>query len=471
MVSSAGAVVALDVVPACTITGSPAGETLSGTSGPDVICGAGGNDRLIGGAGADVLRGEDGNDTLIGRAGADVFEGGPGQDTASYSESTSAVTVSIGDGANDGTVGEGDDVQADVERVRGSSHDDDLTGDAGANQLRGDAGDDRVDGAGGDDVLFGGPDADVFVGGTGRDIADYKERSAALTVTVGAGADDGEAGEGDDVQGDVEVVRGGSAGDQLTGDGGANALYGYGGADQLDGAGGDDTLFGLGGADTFLGGAGIDMVSYQEQSAPVIASVGGGADDGTAGEGDDIGGDVENINGGSGDDQLTGDGAANVLAGGQGGDQLDGSGGTDTLNGEMGADTIAGGDQSDAVNAGKGDDIVHVEDDDPSVDAVNCGTGADKAFADAADTLDVSCENQLPDTTADTVTVSEDDAPATVDVLANDSDPEGRGLSIASFDDSTTTGVVSLLAGTLSYGPNGQFESLGAGANGADSFT
>ena len=457
--------------PACTITGTAAGETLSGTSGADVICGGGGNDRLIGGRGADVLRGEDGSDTLIGRAGADVFEGGAGIDTASYGESSAAVTVSIGDGANDGTAGEGDDVQADVERVKGGSGDDDLTGDGGPNRLQGDEGIDQLDGGGGDDVLFGGPDADVFIGGIGRDIADYSARSAALTVTIGAGADDGEAGEGDDVQTDVEVVRGGSAGDQLTGDGGANVLYGFGGGDDLDGAGGDDTLYGMGGADTFTGGTGTDMVNYRGQTSSVTASIGGGADDGTTGEGDDIGSDVENINGGSGDDQLTGDGAANVLDGGFGGDQLDGAGGADILNGQNGADTINGGDQSDAVNAGNGDDTVHVEDDDPSVDAVNCGIGADNVFADAADTLDASCENQPPDTTTDTVTVGEDDAPAAVDVLANDSDPEGRPLSIASFDDTGTLGVVSLLAGTLSYGPNGQFESLGAGANGADSFT
>ena len=95
-----------------------------------MICGAGGNDRLLGKGGADVLRGEDGNDALIGGAGADVFEGGAGQDTASY-EDAAAVVVSIGDGANDGTAAEGDDVQGDVERVQGSDHDDQLTGDAG----------------------------------------------------------------------------------------------------------------------------------------------------------------------------------------------------------------------------------------------------------------------------------------------------------------------------------------------------
>ena len=103
---------------ACTITGPAAGETLVGTSGADVICGAGGNDRLLGKGGADVLRGEDGNDALVGGAGADVFEGGAEQDTASMKDAA-AVVVSIGDGANDGSAGEGDDVQSDVERGAG----------------------------------------------------------------------------------------------------------------------------------------------------------------------------------------------------------------------------------------------------------------------------------------------------------------------------------------------------------------
>ena len=55
-------------------------------------------------------------------------------------------------------------------------------------------------------------------------------------------------------------------------------------------------------------------------------------------------------------------------------------------------------------------------------------------------------------------------------MLSNDFDPEGQGLSVASVDDTGTIGVVSLL-GIPSYDPDGQFESLGAGDNGFDSFT
>ena len=123
------------------------------------------------------------------------------------------------------------------------------------------------------------------------------------------------------------------------------------------------------------------------------------------------------------------------------------------------------------MQAGKGDDTVHVEDDEPSVDTVECGSGIDAVFADAVDVLDAGCENQPPATTADTVTVSEDDFPTAVNVLANDFDPEGQTLTVASVDDTGTLGAVSLPGGIVTYDPNGQFESLGAGANGSDSFT
>jgi Ca2+-binding RTX toxin-like protein len=63
-----------------------------------------------------------------------------------------------------------------------------------------------------------------------------------LQITLDRLANDGAAGEGDNVWADVENVRGGAAGDTLIGDDGANALVGKGGSDQLTGSGGADTL-------------------------------------------------------------------------------------------------------------------------------------------------------------------------------------------------------------------------------------
>lgn len=69
----------LDVRPAPT---PPAGTTVSGTRGNDVLTGNAGSDRLDGGAGNDTLRGGKGNDVLLGGAGNDtyVFATGDGKD-------------------------------------------------------------------------------------------------------------------------------------------------------------------------------------------------------------------------------------------------------------------------------------------------------------------------------------------------------------------------------------------------------
>jgi len=64
----------------CTIVGTPGPDVLVGGPGADVICGRGGDDRLVGGGGVDILRGGGGDDLLLGGAGDDVLDGGPGDD-------------------------------------------------------------------------------------------------------------------------------------------------------------------------------------------------------------------------------------------------------------------------------------------------------------------------------------------------------------------------------------------------------
>jgi glucose/arabinose dehydrogenase len=68
---------------ACTITGTTAGETLTGTSGADVICAGAGNDTVSGAAGEDEIRGGSGDDTLAGQGNGDKVIGGPGSDNLS----------------------------------------------------------------------------------------------------------------------------------------------------------------------------------------------------------------------------------------------------------------------------------------------------------------------------------------------------------------------------------------------------
>jgi hypothetical protein len=191
-----------------------------------------------------------------------------------------------------------------------------------------------------------------------------------VTVTLNAGtADDGAAGEGDDVK-NVEELTGSPQSDTLVGDAGANVLAG---------GEGDDALRGGLGPDTLNGGPGTDAVTYGERGAgsPVIASLDAAAvgpapaNDGESGEQDAIGGDVENLTGGAGADTLTGNAGVNALTGGGGNDTIEGLAGTDVY------------------DAGAGDDRLRAQD---SVrDTGTCGDGNDTAEVDGVDEIS-SCE-------------------------------------------------------------------------------
>ncbi|MDQ4107850.1 MAG: hypothetical protein M3138_03460, partial [Actinomycetota bacterium] len=186
--------------------------TTTGLGEPLTVSGGDGDDNLEGGAQPDTLNGEIGDDTLDGGGLADALTGGDGIDTADY-DGTPDRNVSLDGAANDGAAGEGDNVQ--TENVTTALGNDTLTGDANANNLDGDAGNYTLIGAGGPDVLHG---------RAGIDTVDYSSAGGPVTVTIGVGADDGEAGENDEVRGTVENVIGGSGDDTITGSTFANRL-------------------------------------------------------------------------------------------------------------------------------------------------------------------------------------------------------------------------------------------------------
>ncbi|MBP6015454.1 MAG: FG-GAP repeat protein [Candidatus Promineofilum sp.] len=135
-----------------THTGTPDADALSGTAGNDVMLAHRGHDQVDAGAALDVLKGGAGNDILTGAAGADRLIGGTGEDTASYSGSTSAVTINLFTGVAAGGDAAGDSLRS-IERIIGSPLADTLVGDSLNN---------RLEGAGGDDTLTGGPGNDAF---------------------------------------------------------------------------------------------------------------------------------------------------------------------------------------------------------------------------------------------------------------------------------------------------------------------
>jgi Ca2+-binding RTX toxin-like protein len=211
---------------------------------------------LIGNAGPNVIRGGLGDDVLAGRGGTDTLRGSLGEDTADYSTHTAALSLTLDGQANDGAAGENDLIDDEVEHLWGGSGDDTLVGD------------------GFDNNLDGGPGADAIRGGAGTDTVDYSVRTAAVAVDLdGSAGDDGEAGEGDTVDADVEGVAGGDGNDVLTGNAGSGFLVG---------GDGDDQITDRGGADIISAGAGADSI-------------------------DSVDGETDGVNCGAGTDQVRAD--------------------------------------------------------------------------------------------------------------------------------------------------------------------
>jgi VCBS repeat-containing protein len=80
--------------------GNGGDNTLTGTSGSDLLLGGGGNDVLNGGGGIDLLFGGNDNDTLNGGAGSDLVSGDAGNDTLVYTLAENANSLDLYDGGS-----------------------------------------------------------------------------------------------------------------------------------------------------------------------------------------------------------------------------------------------------------------------------------------------------------------------------------------------------------------------------------
>jgi Ca2+-binding RTX toxin-like protein len=240
-----------------------------------------------------------------------------------------------------------------------------IYGSNGNDEIRSLDGDDVVYGNGGDDIIFDGPGADRYYGGAGIDLVDFSGYPVGITADLdGAIGDDGL---GETLGSDIENIIGTRYNDVLTGNGADNRLVGCGGSDVLNGLDGNDTLIGgadpfwspcgLDGADVFNGGNGNDTVSYAGRTEQIIADLGGTpGNDGAFGEGDSIMGDVENLDGGQGNDLLVGGSGNNFINGWGGDDSILGLDGDDILWGGTGNDYIQGGDGADIIDGQDGTD-------------------------------------------------------------------------------------------------------------------
>ncbi len=391
--------------------------TLTGIA---AIRGGNGQDTIIGTYGDETILGENGNDFILGGSGADILNGGNGVDTVSYAGSWDALTINLATNAVSGGDATGDTI-TNFENVVGSDHNDSITGSTTANIIEGGAGDDiMVGGAGNDTFRIGlSSGVDSIIGGTGTDTVLFTADNAVLAVSSLATVEAFNAAgiinstiKGTDLNNtlnfgaatmtDIAGIYGLAGNDTITGSAGADIIIGGNGIDTLNGGNGDD-IFRYEdadeGFDAVNGGAGTDIVEATGSGVVIGLSTIAGIET-INGYGDTLilGSTAANtfnfsamtingamIDGGGGNDTITGTATYDIIYGGSGADRLSGFLGNDVLRGDAGNDifdfnTVA---DSDALN---GEDIIldfvqgQVKIDVTTIDA-NLGSVGDQNFS------------------------------------------------------------------------------------------
>jgi VCBS repeat-containing protein len=437
-------------------------DTIDGGGGDDLVLGDGGDDLIAGGDGFDQLQGGGGNDFVAGGADDDVLFGEDGNDFLA------------GDVGIDQLLGGlGDDV------LDGGSESDFLWGEAGNDRLLGGAGNDQLAGGHGDDVLDGGTGDDIYVYnfGDGRDritdaggndllvfnnylVSDLRLDVGSLKIVVPGGEvhlDDFDPA--NPLAGAIEFFQFADSsvltrqqliqilGFKMQGTPGDDFLAGTALGDSIEAFSGEDTVTGGDGGDTLLGGSGNDLLLGD-----------GGIDRLVGGDGNDwLGGGAGNdqaLDGGPGDDTYlfgAGDGQDVAIdpAGVNGVQLLDGLVAGDVTLQRLGADLVI------LVNGTSERFTARDWFGNPAAWnqlILGDGTVLDRAAVEAG-----LVQNQPPVLVADTASTFEDNLSAvTGNALANDFDPEGRGLTVTNPGSRTGTyGTLTLQSnGAFSYGVN-----------------
>ena len=347
-------------------------DIIYGHEGNDEIYGLAGNDTIFGGDDDDEIYGGGDNDILKGGGGADFLCGGEASDsidTAAYDESAAGVSVSLMTNAGAGGDAEGDQLDS-IENLRGSAYADTLTGDNDVNVLQGLYGNDTLKGWGGADELWGGTDNDFLYGMHGADTLQGEEGNDYLDG--GPGWDNMDGGSGNDTfivddAGDEtyesagqgrDVVRTsvswiltpgahveslqttdatGTAAINLTGNALGNQIIGNDGANVINGGGGVDQMIGRNGNDTYIvDNAGDEVNEAGSQGGDVVRTsvswaMTPGADVETLRTTNDAGMAAINLTGNATNNSVIGNSGPNVINGGAGDDWLTGLGGADSF--------------------------------------------------------------------------------------------------------------------------------------------
>lgn len=287
--------------------------------------------------------------------------------------------------------------------IDGGSGNDSILAGQGNDSIQGGDGNDTIDSGAGDDTVAGQSDSDVIATGSGNDtilwngigngIDTVLESAGVQTITVQGASGvnsfivDSNAGRLRVTEGTASItashststinVLGGSANDTITinsiADVRALVLNVDGQADndtitafdtnigsvrlRLNGGTGNDTITGSRNDDVIQGDGGDDSIIAGLGNDHVDGGDGNDTLEGQAGN-DTLIGSIGNDSavGGTGDDMLTGDLGDDTLAGGDDRDTISGGFGDDVLNGNSGDDLLAGGQDNDKLLGGSGDD-------------------------------------------------------------------------------------------------------------------
>ncbi len=334
---------------------------LDGEGGNDIVIGGNGNDSLLGGTGDDRLIGGTGNNSLVGGAGDDTYVftdatvnqldvvretadlGAGTGDTLDFSAMTVPLTIDLTSdnmlaGSAHLLVQTGQPGQAlNFENAIGGSANDSITGNSSVNVLTGNGGNDTLIGNDNDDWLYGGDGNDLLKGGNGNDRLNGNNQDDVLQGGIGDDIVDGEAGN--------DLIDGGEGSDMLFGgDGSDSFLFSDASVNQVDSvneqpeAPGTDSL-NFSGLTTAVN---VDLTSASTMATMAHRIVGVIAGDPAA---------IENVIGGAGNDQITGNAANNLLMGGNGNDTK-GISGRNILIGGTGGDVLQGGADDDLLLSG-----------------------------------------------------------------------------------------------------------------------
>lgn len=255
-------------------TGNEAANHFNGTKDPDIFTGFGGADLFNGLGGNDIFLATigDGNDQYHGNGDVDQYN-------LAATSANAAVDLQAGTAHSAQT---GTDQLSGIENVVGSTGNDDIRGDEGANLLIGLEGNDTLIGRGGADIMIGNTGNDTYGVDNVGDVVQEDANEGIDTVncrinsyTLGANVErlvflgSGDfVGAGNDLTNRIvggsgnDALFGGAGIDSLIGGAGNDFLDGGSGGDVLDGGTGDDTLDMSVGGDTarFLAGYGHDTI-------------------------------------------------------------------------------------------------------------------------------------------------------------------------------------------------------------------